>query len=257
MRCEEVESPGRGRDLRSAVESRGTGRKRGITLQSPQSPTCPARQEQAKSLPPFQEAKPKGCGTLVTYRPDDVRDWPFLLLSDLKEFKLPPARPYCCAEERLTFISPPKRKSLSAPRNSKASWSISCSADILINRNWQKGGISSFDTSRNTETRLRSWLIVVSPRGKISSNASGCPGFSSGSPYANTSDEMISLEVRWAFLWNPTSSIGSPQRLKALSCSRRANSTVRPLFSSASKLRVPSCCAAALKNDRIAEWHLG
>src|SRR6266576_4008525 len=133
-----------GRDLRSAVESRGTGKKErdNVETQSPQSPTFsqkperegpaaefrgvrPARQEQAKSLPPFQEAKPKGCGTLVTYRPDDVRDWPFLLLSDLKEFKLPPARPYCCAEERLTFISPPKRKSLSAPRNSKASWSTS------------------------------------------------------------------------------------------------------------------------------------
>ena len=135
-------------------------------------------------------------------------------------------------------------------------WLISCSADILINRNWQNGGISSFDTSRNTEIRLRLWLIVVSPRGRISSNASGCPGFSCGSPYANTSGEMISLEVRWAFPWNPTSSIRSPQRRKALSCSPRANSTVRPLFSSASKLRVPSCCAAALKNDRIAEWHL-
>src|SRR5207244_3815802 len=61
----------------------------------------PARQEQAKSLPPFQEAKPKGCGTLVTHRPDDVRGWPFLLLSGSKEFKLPPARPYCCAEELL------------------------------------------------------------------------------------------------------------------------------------------------------------
>src|SRR6267143_4583762 len=102
-----------GRDLRSAVESRGTGRKRGITLRhrarrappfrrnrkekgQPRSFEAYARRgKQAKSLPPFQEAKPKGWGTLVTYRPDDVRDWLFLLLSDLKEFKLPPARPYC------------------------------------------------------------------------------------------------------------------------------------------------------------------
>ena len=182
----------------------------------------------------------------MTYRPDDVRDWPFLLLSDLKEFKLPPARPYCCAEERLTLISPPKRKSLSAPRNSKASWSISCSADILINRNWQKGGISSFDTSRNTETRLRSWLIVVSPR---------LPGVFLRFPVCKHVGRNVARS-QMGIPWNPTSSIGSPQRLKALSCSRRANSTVRPLFSSASKLRVPSCCAAALKNDRIAEWHL-
>ncbi len=137
----------------------------------------------------------------MTYRPDDVRDWPFLLLSDLKEFKLPPARPYCCAEERLTLISPPKRKSLSAPRNSKASWSISCSADILINRNWQKGGISSFDTSRNTETRLRSWLIVVSPR---------LPGVFLRFPVCKHVGRNVARS-QMGIPWNPTSSIGSPQ----------------------------------------------
>src|SRR6266576_5050389 len=125
-----------GRDLRLAVESRGTGSKRGIALRhrarrappfrrnrkekgQPRSFEAYARRDKSKRRVshPFKKQKPKGCGTLVTYRPDDVRDWPFLLLSDLKEFKLPPARPYCCAEERLTLISPPKRKSLSAPRN--------------------------------------------------------------------------------------------------------------------------------------------
>ena len=59
----------------------------------------------------------------------------------------------------------------------------------------------------------------------------------------------MSLELRRAVPSNAASTTGSPDSFKSPKLSLMPKLTLFPEFSPATKLRVPSCCAEALKND--------